>query len=148
MGRQFAETQLIAQALRKTFVNGEGIVLGQRVLAAVVHAQLVRGDGVVLLQFIQGNLRALLLALGIGRIVQDRILLQFGADALLQLLHGKFDQFDGLNLERRKFLLLLEFKPLSERRHPTVPPVLLQKPPLPLPPPLLLPPWPSVRWEG
>ena len=50
-------------------------------------------------------------------IIKHRVLLYLTADLLLQFLDGKFDEMNGLNLQRGQFLLLLEFQSLFDRCH-------------------------------
>ena len=114
---EVAEPHLFHQALGETLFDGEGIVLRPFVLAVVVDLIFVCGRGIVLVDFGEGDVarRFVVLAL-LGRIVKHRILFQFLADTLLQFLDRQLDELDGLDLQRREFLLLLEGEFLLDHR--------------------------------
>ena len=115
-GIQVAEPELVDQTLGEALLYREGVVFRTWILAPVGNARAVGGHIVVILYFIEGNiLRGLVVAAVavLGRtVVEDWILFQLGAYPLLQLLNRQLYELDGLDLERRKPLSLLEFQSL------------------------------------
>jgi len=113
MVRQVPESQLVHQTLRKALLDRESIVLGALVLAVVVDPELIARDGVVLLVIRKRHLPWLVLIILIpllGHIlIKHRVLLQLLPDTLLEFLGRKLDELDGLDLQRRQFLRLLQF---------------------------------------
>ena len=74
--------------------------------------KLVRGNRIVLVDLIDGDVLRLIIVLVLfrsRRIVKHRIVLQLRLDLLLQFLNRQLDELDRLNLERGKFLSLFEF---------------------------------------
>ena len=103
-----AEAELLHQALGETLLDGKCIILRPFVFAVVVDAKLVCRNLVVFVDLGKGNVSwriVGIVALG-RRVVEDRILFQFLADTLFQLLHRQLDKFYRLDLQGRKFLLL------------------------------------------
>ena len=74
--------------------------------------KLVRGNRIVLVDLIDGDVLRLIIVLVLfrsRRIVKHRIVLQLRLDLLLQFLNRQLDELDRLNLKRGKFLSLFEF---------------------------------------
>ena len=110
------ESELLQQALGKTLANGKSIVFGTGILAPVVDLELVAGNVFVLGKLVYRNISGIILValpVRIRTVVKHWVLLNLGTDPLLELLDWEFNQLDGLDLQGRKFLLLLEFKVLS-----------------------------------
>ena len=113
---EVTESELLEQALGKTLANGKSIVFGTGILAPVVDLELVAGNVFVLGKLVYRNISGIVLValpVGIRTVVKHWVLLNLGTDPLLELLDWEFNQLDGLYLQGRKFLLLLEFKVLS-----------------------------------
>ena len=116
---QVAETQLPHQALGKTLFDGKGIVLRPFVLAVIVDVQAIGGGGVILVDFVDGNVLGLVVIALTGRgiVIKHRIVLELTFDPLFQFLDREFDEPDGLHLQRGKPLRLLQFESLLDLRH-------------------------------
>ncbi len=74
--------------------------------------KLVRGNRIVLVDLIDGDVLRLIIVLVLfrsRRIVKHRIVLELRLDLLLQFLNRQLDELDRLNLKRGKFLSLFEF---------------------------------------
>ena len=74
--------------------------------------KLVRGNRIVLVDLIDGDVLRLIIVLVLfrsRRIVKHRIVLQLRLYLLLQFLNRQLDELDRLNLKRGKFLSLFEF---------------------------------------
>ena len=118
---QISITELLLKTLRKAFLHGKCAVLRTLVLRIIVSPQPVARNRIVILIFRQRYFSwSLILFLVTGNIlIQNRILFQFLSDPLLQLLHRQLDELDCLNLQRRKFLLLLQFQSLLQHNTTT-----------------------------
>ena len=102
MFRQVPESELVHQALGKTLLYGEGVVLGLFVLSVIVDPQAITRNGIIFVYLIEGNVLGLVVFLfrGLG-IVKHRIVLKLVLYALLQFLDGQLYKLDGLYLKRR-----------------------------------------------
>ena len=115
---QITVAELVAQTLSKTFLNGKGIVFGPRVLAPVVHLETVGRDvPVAVFHGVDGHVARVLLFLvlggfGVGIVVQHGVVFKLRTNLLLQFLDRQLYELDGLDLQRREALGLLEFEPL------------------------------------
>ena len=109
---QLAIAQLLLKALSKTLFYRECVVLRAFVLRIVIRTQAIARNGIILLVFREGNLSwsfSLILLFLWKIFIQHWILLELLSDPLFKILDRKFDKFDGLDLQRRQLLSLLEF---------------------------------------
>ena len=104
--------KLLLKALRKTLLYRKSIVLRTFIFGIIqVGTKTIAWNRIIFLIFGKRHFSWSLIRFCLGRLffIKHRILFNLFTDTLLQLLDREFDEFDGLNLQRRKLLLLLEF---------------------------------------